>query len=74
MGNTFSCFELENVSFSSQEMNLKQRSPAGSGKKKTALMNDMLVIQYIKDKQFYLWKISGIKNNLCSLYSSISKQ
>ena len=33
VGIPFSCFELENVLFSSQEFNLKQHSPAGSGKK-----------------------------------------
>jgi hypothetical protein len=31
-------FELKNVSFSSQEIYLKQRSPSGSGKKNNALL------------------------------------
>jgi hypothetical protein len=38
IGTPFSCFET--VSFSSQEINLKQRSPAGSGKKNNALFCD----------------------------------
>ena len=37
IGIPFSWFDLENVSFSSQQINLKHRSPAGSGKKDNAL-------------------------------------
>jgi hypothetical protein len=37
IGTQFSCLELENIAFSSQEIYLKLRLPAGSGKKNNAL-------------------------------------
>jgi hypothetical protein len=39
--NPFKCFYIENVSFSSQEINMKQRLPTGRGKKNNALVKLM---------------------------------
>ena len=49
VGDPFSCFDLVDVSFYSQEIYLKQRSPAGSDKKNNALAVYELIIIKVKN-------------------------